>query len=119
MKVTLILGASAKPNRYSNMAHTLLKKHGHQVIPVHPNEQVILEDDVYNELKDVWEVVDTLCVYVKPSQVATLVDEIIRVAPQRIVFNPGTESPELYHEFPVHVEILEDCTLQMLNTGRF
>lgn len=119
MKTTVILGASSKPNRYSNMAHARLKAAGHEVIPVHPREQIILEDEVVQELKDIWQEIDTLCVYVKPSVVASVIDEIIRVAPQRIIFNPGTETPELYHEFPEHVEILEDCTLVMLNTGRF
>ena len=31
-----ILGASDKPDRYSNKAQRLLRQHGHTVVPVHP-----------------------------------------------------------------------------------
>lgn len=119
MKPTVVLGASPKANRYSHMAHTRLKKAGHDVMPVHPVEREILGDDVYKDLKDVWQEVDTLTVYVKPSRFAPLVDDVIRLGPRRIIFNPGTEVPELYHEFPEHIEILEACTIVMLNTGTF
>ena len=32
----VIVGASDNPERYSNRALLLLRKHGHEVIPVHP-----------------------------------------------------------------------------------
>jgi len=119
MKTTVILGASAKPNRYSNMAQIRLKELGHEVIPVNPVEKEILGDKVMNTLKDVWQDVDTLTVYVNAGRLAPLLDQIIRLAPQRIIFNPGAEAPEFYHEFPEHIEVVEACTLVMLNTGQY
>ena len=35
-KRVVVMGASAKPDRYSNQAVRLLLENGHEVIPVHP-----------------------------------------------------------------------------------
>ncbi len=119
MKTNVILGASTKPDRYSNMAHIRLKKLGHKVIPVNPVEKEILGDAVVNELKDVWQDIDTLTVYINAARFTSILDDVIRIAPRRIIFNPGAEAPELYHEIPEHVEVIEACTLVMLNTGQY
>ncbi len=119
MKTTVILGASPKADRYSHLAHLRLKEAGHETIPVHPTESHILDDEVFSEVKDVWQSVDTLTVYVAPHRFAPLVDDVIRMGPRRIIFNPGTECPEVYHEFPEHIKILDACTLVMLNTGQY
>lgn len=119
MKTTVILGASPKPNRYANMAHVRLKELAQEVIPIHPTEKEILGDEVVHEMKEIWQPVETLTVYVNATRLAPMVDDIIRLAPQRIIFNPGTEAPELYHEFPDHIEVTEACTLVMLNTGQY
>ena len=119
MKSTVILGASPKEDRYAYKAQLALQKGGHEVIPVHPTETEILGEEVIHELKDVWQAPHTVTVYINPTRFAPLVDDLIAVGPQRIIFNPGTECPELYHEFPDHIEVIEACTLVMLSTGQY
>ena len=119
MPTTVILGASPKTNRYSHLAQVELKKIGEETIPVHPIATEILSVPVINHIKDVWQPIDTLTVYVSPTRFAPLVDDIIRLSPKRIIFNPGTECPELYHEFPEHIVLKEACTLVMIKTGQY
>jgi len=119
MKSTVILGASPKQNRYAHKAQIALQKAGHEVIPVNPTETEILGTPVINELKDVWQAPHTVTVYINSNRLAPLLDDLIAVGPQRIIFNPGAECPELYHEFPDHIEIQEGCTLVMLSTDQY
>jgi len=116
---TLILGASSKEDRYSHQAHLRLKEAGHQVIPVHPFQDEILGDKVTNELSDVEQEVDTITVYLNPSRFEALLDQVLRIAPRRVIFNPGSEIPQLYRRFPDGIEVMEACTLIMLGTGQY
>lgn len=119
MKTTVILGASHKPDRYAHLAQKSLMAAGYPVIPIHPVEKEILGEEVVSRLDQVEEEVHTLTVYVNPRRFAPMIDDVLALAPQRVIFNPGTESPELYHLFPEGVEVLEACTLVMLNTGQY
>jgi len=119
MSNTVILGASPKKHRYSHLAHKTLQEKGYNVIPIHPVHQEILGDEVINHIKDVWQPIDTLTVYVSSARFAPIIDDIIRLTPKRVIFNPGAECPELYHEFPEHIKIVEGCTIVMVNTGQY
>lgn len=119
MSNTVILGASNKTDRYAHKAHQELKTAGHTTIPVNPVEKLILGDSVVHHIKDVWQPIDTLTVYISPQHFAPLTDDIIRLSPRRIIFNPGTECPELYYQFPDHIELIEACTLVMLKTQQY
>ena len=91
----VVLGASPKPDRYSNRAVRLLTEHGYRVIPVHPAAETIAGIDVRRRLAEIAEPVDTLTVYVSPAVSSPLQDEILRLRPERVIFNPGAENPGL------------------------
>ncbi|HRX06926.1 MAG TPA: CoA-binding protein, partial [Kiritimatiellia bacterium] len=55
-----ILGASNKPERYSNQAVRLLAEKGHAVFPVHPALAEIDGHRVFKSLADIPEPVDTV-----------------------------------------------------------
>ena len=55
-----VLGASANPERYSNMAAHRLRDAGHRVIPVNPALEQIEGLPVTQSLGDIAEPVDTL-----------------------------------------------------------
>ena len=115
-----VLGASNNPERYSNMAVRRLREAGHHVIPVHPAFPAIEGLPVARSLGEIKEPVDTLTLYVGPQRLAALTDEILRLAPKRVIFNPGTESPELAAALDrAGITHLEACTLVMLQTGQF
>ena len=43
----VVLGASAKPQRFSYKAVTLLKQYGHRIIPVHPKLMTVADIPVH------------------------------------------------------------------------
>jgi predicted CoA-binding protein len=120
VQTVAVLGASANPDRYSNMAVRRLREAGHRVIPVNPALEVIEGLPVAKSLGGIAEPVDTLTLYVGPQRSAPMTEDILRLAPKRVIFNPGTESPELATALDqANIPHLEACTLVLLQTGQF
>jgi len=114
-----VLGASDNPERYSHQAVLLLQEHGHRVLPVHPALETIAGLPVVKDLAAL-PPVDTLTLYVGAARLPALTDEIIRLRPGRVIFNPGTESPELQAALTAAgIPWQEACTLVLLRTGQF
>lgn len=115
-----VLGASPKPERYSNKALRMLHSQGYEVIPVHPALDDIEGLKVCRNLADFKSALHTITVYVSPERSSRLREEIIRAKPKRVIFNPGAENPELAGELQkVDIEVHNACTLVMLSTGQF
>ena len=115
-----VLGASTNPKRYSNMAVRRLRAAGHRVIPIHPAHSEIEGLPVTQSLAEIKEPVDTLTLYVGPQRLTPLISDILRLAPRRVIFNPGTESPEAAAALDrAGITHLEACTLVLLQTGQF
>ena len=116
----VVLGASPKPERYSNKAVTMLTEKGYNAIPVHPAVKEINGIAVRADLSEITEDVHTVTLYVNGAMVETLVDKIAAVKPQRVIFNPGTESEVARKAFAEKgIEVLEACTLVLLRTSQF
>lgn len=116
----VVLGASPKPARYSNRAVRALLENGYRVIPVHPKVAVLEGLKVRHSLREIGAPVHTLTVYVNPDIGARLADDIIRLNPLRVIFNPGTELPALETRLRHHdVRCIHGCTLVMLRTRQF
>ena len=116
----VVLGASNKPSRYANKAIRLLQEYGYHVIPVHPKLENIEGLVVKHSLEQIKQPIDTLTLYIGPERSAELIDSIIKLNPARVILNPGTESDALELAL-LHNEIsfVKDCTLLMLEYGRF
>ena len=115
-----VVGASPKPERYSNQAVRLLIQHGHEVVPVNPAASTIEGLPVVSRLEDLDGHVDTVTLYVSAKRSAVLTDTLIRIRPGRVIFNPGAENPDLaaaLNAQDIHTE--EACTLVLLNTNQF
>jgi predicted CoA-binding protein len=116
----VILGASAKPARYANMAQRRLMELGYRVIPVHPKIKEIEGLTVVHNLRAIADPVHTLTLYLGPHRSLALLDDIIHLNPRRVIFNPGTESDPLQSSLRRrHIPQVEGCTLVMLRTGQF
>ncbi|MEE9367590.1 MAG: CoA-binding protein [Pontiella sp.] len=119
-QTVVVLGASPKPDRYSNKAIRLLLEYGHTVIPVHPAITEIEGLEAKSSLGTISESVDTLTMYVSPSISNSMAEQIIGLNPKRVIFNPGTENPILSRALEsAGIETEEACTLVLLNTGQF
>ena len=120
MKVA-VLGASPKPDRYANKAIRLLLKHNHEVVPVNPAYEEIEGLPVVHEVEDLApNSIDTVTLYLGPDRNNSLGEVLIKLNPRRVIFNPGTENPELEKKLEkAGIRVVEACTLVMLNTNQF
>ncbi|MCA0153806.1 CoA-binding protein [Winogradskyella vincentii] len=118
-KTTLVLGASLKPERYSNIAINRLRDKDYEVkaFGLKPGEvnNVPIDTELisYNDI-------DTITLYLNPTRQKFYYDYIISLSPKRVIFNPGTENPELYkllEENNIEVEVA--CTLVLLATNQY
>ena len=119
-KLTVVLGASPKPQRFSNKALRLLTTHGHPVIPVHPLHKEIEGLKVAHSIEAIDQPVDTVTVYLSPDTGAKMGPALLKLKPKRVIFNPGAESEVLEEALKGSgIEIVRDCTLVMLGAGKF
>ena len=119
-EAVVVLGASTKASRYSNMAVRQLKGKGYKVIPVNPGHPIVEGLDTVARLSDIKEPVHTLTLYLNPMWSERIEDEIINLKPGRVIFNPGTESHRLRESLNNSgIPYLEACTLVMLSTNQF
>jgi len=119
MKKTVVLGASPKPIRYSYAAVQQLTSKGHEAVPIGIKDGEIEGIDIIKGTPEV-EGVHTVTLYLSPPRQPTYYDYILDLKPQRIIFNPGTENPELIQlakERGIEVEV--GCTLVMLSIGNY
>lgn len=116
----VVLGASPKPHRYAYQAVQLLHDHGYLVTPVHPKAESVAGQPVVPHLEAVHKPVHTLTLYLNPARLEPLGDLIIGLAPERVIFNPGSESPLLQQQLEqAGIDWIEACTLVMLRMGTF
>jgi len=119
-ETVVVLGASAAPGRISRQGLRLLTEYGHQVIPVHPAGGVLDGLTVLPNLASIDVPVDTVSVYLRPGLCEPLVNEIIALAPKRVVFNPGSESPRLREQLEAAgIRVQWECTLILLRADRW
>ena len=119
-ETVVVLGASPKPERYSNQAVRALVEHGHRVIPVHPVLKKIAGVPAVSALSGITGPVNTLTLYVGPERGKELLQDMINLGPDRVIMNPGTESDELEEELNAKgIAVLRACTLVMLRTDQF
>lgn len=117
--VTMVLGASPNPERYSYMATVMLSQKGHTVYPYGIKKGMILHLPIVQDWPSVGSI-DTLTLYLGPQAQEAYYDQIIALAPKRIIFNPGTENPILVGlAKAAGIETIEACTLVMLTTGQY
>ncbi len=115
-----VLGATPKPGRFAHQAVLLLKKHEYKITPVHPRFENIEGLKAVKHLAEITDPVDTLTLYIGATKLDAMVDEVIALKPKRVIFNPGTESRALQKALSANnIPWVEDCTLVMLNSGRF
>jgi len=125
-KKTLVLGASLKPNRYSNMAIKRLVNHQVEVVAIGlrkgkvsgvPILVATINDELYDfDLANI----HTVTLYLNPKRQVAYFDFIISLNPTRVIFNPGTENVvffDLLTENNIDFEIA--CTLVLLGTDQY
>ncbi len=118
-KKTLVLGASLNPGRYSNLAIKRLVSNGLPTVAVGLKKGEVTGVSITNEMEN-FDEVDTITLYLNPQRQKQYYDYILSLQPERVIFNPGTENPELYALLRKNnIEIAIACTLVMLSTNQY
>jgi predicted CoA-binding protein len=117
--VTLVVGATPNPERYSFLATALLEEKGFAVYPFGIKKGFIHNTIIINEWPQKGSI-DTVTLYLVPTAQTEYLEGIIALAPRRIIFNPGTENPILASLAEKNgIEVIEACTLVLLKTGQY
>ncbi len=119
MKKTVVIGASINPERYSNRAIINLVAKHHDVIAIGQKEGEVAGVKIHVETLP-RENVHTVTLYLRPYVQKEYYDYILQLKPKRVVFNPGTENPELYQLLTNNgIEYEVACTLVLLATNQY
>lgn len=118
-KKTLVLGASLKPNRYSNIAINRLVSNNQSTVAIGLREGTV--NGVTIEKKQVdFKDIDTVTLYLGAKHQPEYYEYIVSLNPKRVIFNPGTENPEFYKILKANnIEVDLACTLVMLATNQY
>ncbi len=118
-KKTLVLGATAKPEKYAFKAITMLVEKGHSVLAIGSNTGDVAGITIRTKnipLKNI----DTVTLYLNPSRQREYYNYIIETKPKRVIFNPGTENPEFYQLLQSNgIKVEVACTLVLLATNQY
>nr|WP_299032957.1 CoA-binding protein [uncultured Tenacibaculum sp.] len=118
-KRTLVLGASLKSSRYSNIAIKRLRDNGIETVAIGLQKGTVA--DIIIETENIFfEDVDTVTLYLNPERQKSYYEYIVHLQPRRVIFNPGTENiefMELLKENGIESEIA--CTLVLLSTKQY
>lgn len=118
-KKTLLLGATTKPERYAYMAIQRLAEKGHSVIAIGQNQGEVAGVKIHTKTIPVKNI-DTVTLYLNPVRQRAYYNYIIETQPKRVIFNPGTENPELYQLLKVNgITVEVACTLVLLATNQY
>ena len=115
----LVLGASMNEERYSNRAIKKLLGHGFEVAALGNKIGEVNGIEIKKELYP-FENIHTITLYLNPQNQKAYYDYMISLKPKRVIFNPGTENPELQELLAQNnIQFEEACTLVMLGMGVF
>ena len=119
-KRTFVIGASNNPERYAFKACQMLKRHNVPFVAVGLRNEVMADGTPIQTKENHPGKAHTITMYVGAPRQAVYYDFILASQPDRIIFNPGAENPELEKiAFENGIEVIEACTLVMLSTGQF
>lgn len=119
MKKTLVFGASLKSNRYSNLAVRRLLQKNIDTCAFGLRKGQIGTVTVRTDPSD-FQGVHTITLYLGPKRQMEYYDVILKLKPERVIFNPGTENPDFYtvlQQEGIHYETA--CTLVLLSMNAY
>lgn len=118
-KKTLVLGASTKPERYAFKAITMLAEKGHSVLAIGQNAGEVAGIKIKTKAIPLSNI-DTISLYLNPARQRDYYNYIVEAKPKRVIFNPGTENPELAQLLELNnIKSEVACTLVLLTTNRY
>jgi len=117
-KTVVIVGASRSREKYGNKAVRAYLSQGYRVFPVNPHAKQIEGLTAYASLSEIpVGSVDLISVYLPPDRGVDLLEEMSRLQPEEVWFNPGSESPQLLETAErLGLPVIQACSI--LGVGR-
>lgn len=118
-KKTLVFGTSLKESRYSNRAVQKLRAKHIPVVAYGLKRGTVVDVEVDTELKN-YKDIHTVTLYLNPKRQSQYYNYIIKLAPKRVIFNPGTENSNfvgLLKKKGIQSEVA--CTLVLLSINQY
>lgn len=118
MKV-VIIGASDNTERYSYKAAEALLNNGFDIALVGMKNKTVLNHQIQPSIP-LLEEETVITLYVGPQNQDSFVQDILRLHPSKVIFNPGTENQSLQKILDSnHIDWEEACTLVKLSLKQF
>ncbi|MBK6346370.1 MAG: CoA-binding protein [Bacteroidales bacterium] len=119
-KKTMVLGASANPDRYSNICINDLVLYHYPVVAIGLREGEVAGVTIQKGFPVVDDV-HTVTMYIGPQNQEQYIHYILEVIkPRRIIFNPGTWNQEFADKArELEIKVESKCTLLMLGGGYY
>jgi len=118
-RITLVLGASPNPVRFSHKAVKSLLRHEKKVIAVGFKKGEIADEQILVGQPHI-DNIHTVSIYMGSSRQEDYYDYILSLKPKRVIFNPGTVNPEFMGKLKdADIEPVSDCMLVMLSDDKF
>ncbi len=118
-KKTVVLGASAKPEKYAFKAISMLVEKGHSVLAIGQNTGEVAGVKIYTKAIPLSKV-NTVTLYLNALRQRDYYNYILEAKPKRVIFNPGTENPEFYQLLELNkIKVEVACTLVLLATNQY
>lgn len=117
--ITLIIGASENPERYSFKAANNLLAKGYQIKMLGKATGSINGHKIETGFPK-YKNIHTVTIYLSPANQSPYYQYIIDLKPKRVLFNPGTENPEFFKLLVENkIDAEEACTLVLLSLNEY
>jgi uncharacterized protein len=117
--ISLVIGASENPERYSFKATNNLVKKGFKVKLLGKVAGKIGVNEIFVGFPN-FKKIHTITLYIGPANQPAYYDYIIQLAPKRVIFNPGTENIEFETLLKTKNILAEEaCTLVLLSLNAY
>jgi len=84
-----VVGLSSSPMRPSNGVAAFMKKQGYKIIPVNPNESMVLGEKAVASLSAIDETVELVNIFRRSNEAGAVVDEAIKIGAQAVWLQEG------------------------------
>ena len=118
-KKTIVLGVSPDPKKRAHRVCKKLMEKGHPIVPLGIKEGKVNDIPIITNTNNPEEA-HTVVIFLRASRQTAWFSYILASNPRRIIFNPGSENPELVKVAREReIEVLYECTLLMLSSNRY
>tara|TARA_A200000113_G_C8856099_1_gene351859 strand:+ start:1060 stop:1416 length:357 start_codon:yes stop_codon:yes gene_type:complete len=116
---TLIIGASINKVRYSYKAIQKLRKLNFDVCALGLCEGEVM--DVKIQTNPIYcKEIHTVSIYLRPEKQFRYLNYVVKLAPKRVIFNPGSENEILMNKLKEKkIRCENSCTLVLLSTNQY